>query len=758
MGIKCSWGRVGWLASLLVIALVSTACNRSPEARSAKFIAEGKRLLEKKDPARAILQFRNAIQVTPKESEPYFQLGLASLAAGDIRQGVGALRKTLELNPQHAGARLRLAQLMAETANPDLLKDAQQRLKGLVEESPDDPQALHALALTELKLGEPEDAMQHLSRAAASAPGDLIITVTMAQAKLQQHDAKGAEEILKKAVERSPKSADAHLVLSDFYLSQQKISETEAELKRALEIDSKSGPALMAMARLQLTQGRKQEAEESFKRLSGFEGYETVYGLFLSQDGRQNEAVQEFERLRRLHPEDRQIRTILVAAYQGTNRLDDAKKILGDVLKKNPNDLDALLQRGELSMESGDYTQAETDLNKVLKLKPDSAEVHYVIARLNKSRGNTLIYREELLKALKLNRFLLRVRLEAAGDLIASHNGKAALDLMDQAPESQRGLVPMLVTRNWALWAAGNMAAMRKGIDRGLALEKSADFLLQDGFWKLQSGHSQAARESLEAALALNPTGLDALVVLSHTYTSKEASIALQKIEEYAARQPKSADIQNFLGILLMARGDRVAARKAFAKAKEDAPKSFESDLYLVQLDAADGRIDDSRKRLEDVLTRSPGNPKAILWLGVLDKVQGKHIAAIEHFKKAVEANPGDAQALNNLAYELIEYGNQPDEALKYAQKAVELAPENPAYADTLGWILYGKGLYGPAVTYLERAAAKPGNVVWKYHLAMAYARMGEASRSRTTLEAALKLNRNVPEAKIAQQVIEGSR
>ena len=32
------------------------------------------------------------------------------------------------------------------------------------------------------------------------------------------------------------------------------------------------------------------------------------------------------------------------------------------------------------------------------------------------------------------------------------------------------------MTRNWALWAVGNMAAMRKGIDRGLALEKSADF------------------------------------------------------------------------------------------------------------------------------------------------------------------------------------------------------------------------------------------------------------------------------------------
>ena len=47
-------------------------------------------------------------------------------------------------------------------------------------------------------------------------------------------------------------------------------------------------------------------------------------------------------------------------------------------------------------MESGDYPQAEADLSKVLKMKPDSPEVHYVIAKLNQARGNILIYRQEL--------------------------------------------------------------------------------------------------------------------------------------------------------------------------------------------------------------------------------------------------------------------------------------------------------------------------------------------------------------------------
>ncbi len=98
------------------------------------------------------------------------------------------------------------------------------------------------------------------------------------------------------------------------------------------------------------------------------------------------------------------------------------------------------------------------------------------------------------------------------------------------------------------------------------------------------------------------------------------------------------------------------------------------------------------------------------------------------------------------------------DEALKYAQRAVELEPGKPLYAGTLGWILYQKGLYSSAIPYLETASANPDtrlaslSAVPKYHLAMAYAKLGERQRSRATLEAALKIDAKLPEVKMAQE------
>ena len=105
------------------------------------------------------------------------------------------------------------------------------------------------------------------------------------------------------------------------------------------------------------------------------------------------------------------------------------------------------------------------------------------------------------------------------------------------------------------------------------------------------------------------------------------------------------------------------------------------------------------------------------------------------------------------MAYLLAE-SKQPDEALKYAQKAKELAPDNAAVDDTLGWTYYQKGLYSLAVTHLEGATARDGTPRRKYHLAMAYCKAGDPKRGRQAYDAAYKMDPNLPEAQAARQVL----
>jgi cellulose synthase operon protein C len=473
----------------------------------------------------------------------------------------------------------------------------------------------------------------------AQAPGELSAYVMLARAKLLEKDAKSAEEALKKACDQLPKSPDAHRLLGEFYVDQTRMSEAGDQFRRALELDARNGPALMNLARIQLASGDKQAAEQSLKRLATFDGYKSTYATFLFQEGQRDLALREFERLAKESPNDRTARTNLIIAYRAQGRLSDVDRVLAETLKKNPKDTQALLQRGETSIEAAKYAQAEIDLNEVLRQTPSSPEVHYLLAKLHQAKGDTLTYRQELSQALQLNRNLQPIRVELAQNLINNKQPKAALDVLDEAPEAQKASTPILVQRNWALWALGDMAEMRKGIDRGLAEQRTTQLLIQDGLYKLRTGDATGARKVLEEALAINPSDLLALRALNQSYQAlKDAPLAVAKVKEYAALRPKSPEVQEFLGELLSSSGDRAGARAAFTASQTASPGFVPAALAQVRLDVMDGQWDVARTRLQAIPNLDdPGNTTARMWLAVIEEIRGDNAKAAEDYRRVTD-------------------------------------------------------------------------------------------------------------------------
>src|SRR5215475_16214451 len=96
-----------------VAILVLSACTQSPQAKEAKYLEKGRKEFEKKNYAAAILHFRNAAAAQPRDAEPYYQLGLTHLAGNDLITAYRFFLKTTELNPKHAGAQLKMAELLS---------------------------------------------------------------------------------------------------------------------------------------------------------------------------------------------------------------------------------------------------------------------------------------------------------------------------------------------------------------------------------------------------------------------------------------------------------------------------------------------------------------------------------------------------------------------------------------------------------------------------------------------------------------------
>ena len=137
--------------------------------------------------------------------------------------------------------------------------------------------------------------------------------------------------------------------------------------------------------------------------------------------------------------------------------------------------------------------------------------------------------------------------------------------------------------------------------------------------------------------------------------------------------------------------------------------------------------------------------------------MQGKRNEARAQYEQALQIDQNSAVAANNLASLYADTGERLDAALQLAQTAVRQMPDNASAADTLGWVFYKQGQAKLATAPFERATERePSNPVFHYHLGLAHVKTGDKVRARASLERALQLNPNFPEAQDAKRALAG--
>ena len=113
---------------------------------------------------------------------------------------------------------------------------------------------------------------------------------------------------------------------------------------------------------------------------------------------------------------------------------------------------------------------------------------------------------------------------------------------------------------------------------------------------------------------------------------------------------------------------------------------------------------------------------------------------------------PEDVRALNHLGYMLADQTSRFEEALDLIERAVAIAPDDPAIIDSLAWAQYKLGRYEDALVNLRRAfavfpdhevASHLGEVLWK---------LGERKEAAQVWEDALEER---PDSQLIKAVIE---
>ncbi|NPB05444.1 MAG: tetratricopeptide repeat protein [Aquificae bacterium] len=153
---------------------------------------------------------------------------------------------------------------------------------------------------------------------------------------------------------------------------------------------------------------------------------------------------------------------------------------------------------------------------------------------------------------------------------------------------------------------------------------------------------------------------------------------------------------------------------------------------------------------------KSPAECAAVLKpLFLLPDPEGAELA----LRLCLERFPTVPEFLNSYGYLLAElYGPRLlDEAEKLVKKALELDPDSPYAADSLGWIYFKKGDYERAKLWLERALEKlPDDPVVNAHYGELLLKMGRPCEAKEYLLKAreeLSLRVREPEVGIRERV-----
>jgi tetratricopeptide (TPR) repeat protein len=272
----------------------------------------------------------------------------------------------------------------------------------------------------------------------------------------------------------------------------------------------------------------------------------------------------------------------------------------------------------------------------------------------------------------------------------------------------------------------------------------------------LSEGKSPQAQAAFEEVLERQPHELRALRALAQSHmAAKQPGAAIAAVRQHAEKHPSSPRVQYFLGDWSLRTGDPASAREAFERAYSLDASFVEANIALIRLDLAERQLPRARSRLTEVLAHDATNTEARLLLALLAEAEHQPDEAIGHYLRVVAEQPENFVALNNLAYRFAAEHRDLDEALRFAQKAKELAPENASVDDTLGWVYYLKGVYGTALRHFQDAAKqKPADALIQYHLAMTHFQLGDLETGRRTLDEALRLNPDAPEAAMAQKLL----
>ncbi|MEE3332251.1 MAG: tetratricopeptide repeat protein [Myxococcota bacterium] len=779
---------------LIVIGalFLGTAACQSDAEKLDGFLESGNAALDAEEFEEAVIEFRNVLQLDPNHAEAHYALARSYTKLQKLKEAYWELHESVRLDPSNTDARVSFAQFSliakdyeevltqaeaiiesdptrasAYTLQADAYsaleryEEAEASFIVAVENSIEEDLSVHLSNLVQFlsRIGRPRAARPYLDRMIEVDPSSRSYGA-LGRHLTRLREPEGAEAAFKKALELAKEGvlSNTYRNLAGFYFNETRFDEAVATLEKGIEtVEDSEGrlELIYLLARFHSSQGNDEEADRLVEKATETADDDPEPWLVLSSfRGRQGDmdgALAAVDKALEVEPDNKgaQLRKAELLVDTGYREKDEARvgegrAIIDEVLTGEPSNPDALFVRAKVEMAELDPKAAAQTLRAALDVRPDWAQARFVLGTALMLLGDQNGARAELARAVELD----PAQLEARSSLARIH---AALGEHEYAIEQGRiYLRERPADTRTQILVAQSLVNLGKRDEAFEELKKISDDRRDADAWYaigrlyMVQGKLELASEALSAALVERPNHPDILRSLHRIdVTLGRTDESAARIRAAVAADPENAGLALLEGNLAYGERDFAAAEAAYQRAVELDPDNTGAYQRLAMFYRATDRLDDAISTFQASLAKNPNSARLHERLAILFEVQGQVEEAMEHYDEAIALDSSLGEAKNNLAYLLAEQGGDLDRALDLAQEAKALLPDSPNTADTLGWVLFKRGIPSAAIGYLREAvngfSADPGSLgAVSHHLALAYEANEQKDKALEALEVAI--------------------
>ena len=421
----------------------------------------------------AIDLLKKEIQTNPRLARPHYLLGAVYFDKGDMASAITNFQNCLKVDPNYEPARVKLIQAYQKTGQSNqATRLVEQRVRSQQGHRSlrDSAESYNRLGTLHYQQGDTDKAIQAFENALKRSPHHKTAKKNLNQLfrqkafnALKRRAFDEATTYFEKAIRLDPENATTYRVMGDGYALVSEFSQAITHYQKALDLAPDDAEARKNLVLSYINHGvvlrNRGEWDAAIRAYRDALALQPTYQLAKTnlidvlwqkanarrQSGRSAEAIATYLELRKLHPDDTDIASLLgelylkvkdypaaisafhkvytaqstkqatneqaqrnlIAAYQQyagalRNQRDYSAALvqLQKVVDLFPNNINLRLSLSQAYQHTGKYEQAQSELEQILAQDPENKKVKTELVNLQVRRGNTLMNRKKYAAAL----------------------------------------------------------------------------------------------------------------------------------------------------------------------------------------------------------------------------------------------------------------------------------------------------------------------------------------------------------------------